>query len=113
MPSQACRRDAAWGAGQAGALAGISSGLVHQLVGGDPGHHGAQLAAHLLDLRFRADAAARGQRRAPAAFSRMKRLAYSPFWMSVRHWRMAARVSSVTIFGPVSYSPNSALFEIE
>ncbi|CUJ61037.1 Uncharacterised protein [Achromobacter xylosoxidans] len=50
---------------------------------------------------------------APAAFSRMNFLAYSPVWMSVRHWRMALRVSSVTIFGPVSYSPNSALFEIE
>src|SRR3546814_7986033 len=50
---------------------------------------------------------------APAAFSRMKFLAYSPVWMSVRHWRMAFFVSSVTMRGPVTYSPYSALLEIE
>src|SRR5690554_5768983 len=50
---------------------------------------------------------------APAAFSRMNFLAYSPVWMATRASRMAWRVCSVTILGPVSYSPNSALFEIE
>src|SRR5690606_4351752 len=50
---------------------------------------------------------------APAAFSRMKFLAYSPVWMSVRHLRMAFLVSSVTMVGPVTYSPYSALFEME
>ncbi|CPL70958.1 Uncharacterised protein [Bordetella pertussis] len=43
----------------------------------------------------------------------MNFLAYSPVWMAVRHSRIAWRVASVTTFGPVSYSPNSALFEIE
>jgi hypothetical protein len=50
---------------------------------------------------------------APARFSRMKLLAYSPVWMSLSTLRIASFVSSVTIFGPVTYSPYSALFEIE
>src|SRR6478609_2919112 len=50
---------------------------------------------------------------APARFSMMKLLAYSPVWMSFRHCFMAFLVSSVTIFGPVTYSPYSALLEIE
>src|SRR5690606_4651921 len=50
---------------------------------------------------------------APAAFSRMNFLAYSPVWMATRASRMAWRVCSVTILGPVSYSPDSALFEME
>src|SRR3546814_18926672 len=37
-------------------------GLIDQLVGGDPGHHGAQLAANLFDLRLGIDAATRNQR---------------------------------------------------
>src|SRR5690606_9941753 len=36
--------------------------LVNQLVGSDPGHHGAQLGADLLDLRFSVDATAGNQR---------------------------------------------------
>src|SRR5205085_11669369 len=50
---------------------------------------------------------------APARFSRMKLFAYSPVWMSLSAWRMACLVCSVTTFGPVTYSPHSALFETE
>ena len=50
---------------------------------------------------------------APARFSRMKLFAYSPVWMSLQHLAHRVLVSSVTIFGPVTYSPYSALFEIE
>jgi len=39
---------------------------------------------------------------APALFSRMKLLAYSPVWMSFNTWRMAFLVSSVTMRGPVT-----------
>src|SRR5690606_29551730 len=37
--------------------------LIHQLVGGDPGHHGAQLRTDLFDLGFGIDAATRDERR--------------------------------------------------
>jgi hypothetical protein len=50
---------------------------------------------------------------APARFSRMKLLAYSPVWMSLErllHRRLARLVDHR---GPVTYSPYSALFEIE
>src|SRR6266508_1732408 len=50
---------------------------------------------------------------APARFSRMKSRAYSPLWMRVSASRIAHFTSSVMIFGPVTYSPYSALFEIE
>src|SRR6266705_430276 len=49
---------------------------------------------------------------APARFSRMKSFAYSPLWMRARASRIACLVAVVTIFGPVTYSPYSALFEI-
>jgi hypothetical protein len=57
---------------------------VDQLVGLDPGHHRAQLLADDLDLvlgviRRRRDSSVG----APARFSRMKLLAYSPVWMSL------------------------------
>ena len=50
---------------------------------------------------------------APAAFSSTKLLAYSPVWMSRSTFFIVALVSSVTMRGPVTYSPYSALFEIE
>src|SRR5690606_18850113 len=50
---------------------------------------------------------------APARFSRMNCLAYSPLWMRSSAVFIAFLVSAVTIVGPVTYSPNSALFEIE
>ena len=50
---------------------------------------------------------------APALFSRMKLFAYSPVWMSFKACFIASLVSALTIFGPVTYSPYSALFEIE
>ena len=50
---------------------------------------------------------------APALFSRMKLFAYSPVWISFRHCFIASLVCAVTTRGPVTYSPYSALFEIE
>src|SRR6267142_329959 len=50
---------------------------------------------------------------APARLSRMNSFAYSPDWMRARAARIAFLVSAVMTFGPVTYSPNSALFEIE
>src|ERR1700712_1651349 len=50
---------------------------------------------------------------APARFSTMKLFAYSPVWMSFRTCFIAFLVSSVMMRGPVTYSPYSALFEIE
>src|SRR5713226_2507084 len=50
---------------------------------------------------------------APARFSRINSFAYSPDWMRASAERIAFLVSSVMIFGPVAYSPYSALFEIE
>ena len=88
--------------------------LVDQLVLLDPRHHRAQLLADDFDRVLGGQAAARCSVGAPARFSRMKLLAYSPVWMSLQHLASSpACVSSVTIFGPVTYSPYSALFEIE
>ncbi|MND07932.1 hypothetical protein D3C83_302420 [compost metagenome] len=50
---------------------------------------------------------------APARFSRMKSRAYSPDWMRARHSFIAFFASGPITLGPVSYSPNSALLEIE
>src|SRR6188508_1306945 len=50
---------------------------------------------------------------APARFSRMKSRAYSPDWMRARHSFIAFFDSSPMTLGPVTYSPYSALFEIE
>src|SRR4051812_38710980 len=50
---------------------------------------------------------------APARFSMMKLLAYSPVWMSFRTCFITFLVSSVMMRGPVTYSPYSALLEIE
>ena len=43
----------------------------------------------------------------------MKSFAYSPVWMRVSISFIASLVAGVTIFGPLTYSPYSALFEIE
>ena len=50
---------------------------------------------------------------APARFSRMKSFAYSPVWMRSSIARIACFVSDVMIFGPLTYSPYSALLLIE
>ena len=50
---------------------------------------------------------------APARFSMMKLFAYAPVWMSFRTCFMTCLVCSLTMRGPVTYSPYSALFEIE
>src|SRR3989442_563652 len=67
--------------------------------------HGVRVARH---MRRRESSVG-----APARFSRMKSFAYSPDWMRASAERIAFLVSSVMIFGPVAYSPYSALFEIE
>src|SRR4029077_15656269 len=48
---------------------------------------------------------------APGRFSRMKSRAYSPDWIRASASFIACFVCAVTIFGPVTYSPYSALFE--
>ena len=50
---------------------------------------------------------------APARFSSTKSLAYSPDWMRARASRMTFLTRSSITLGPVTYSPYSALFEIE
>ncbi len=89
--------------------------LVDQLVLRDPRHHRAQLLADRFDLVLGGQAtAARFSVGAPARFSMTKLLAYSPVWMSRQHLPSSTfLVSSVTMRGPVTYSPYSALFEIE
>src|SRR6185503_8487694 len=95
-----------------------------------PGRHQLRLVSTSLFLRihgiiarsfsptFSMSCSARSRRLAlsvgaPARFSRMNERAYSPFWMRARHSFIAWREASPITFGPVSYSPNSALFEIE
>jgi hypothetical protein len=46
-------------------------------------------------------------------FSSIQSRANRPLWISARTRRISARVSSVMIRGPVTYSPYSAVFEIE
>ena len=43
----------------------------------------------------------------------MKDLAYSPVWMSFSTRAISALVSAVMTRGPVTYSPYSALLEME
>ena len=50
---------------------------------------------------------------APARFSSPKSLAYSPVWMRCSASFMRFLTPSSMIFGPVTYSPYSALLEIE
>ena len=50
---------------------------------------------------------------APARFSSTNSFAYSPFWMRCSASFMRWRTPASMIFGPVTYSPYSALFEIE
>src|SRR5258706_14104659 len=67
---------------------------------------------------FSMSCSARSRRRAlsvgaPARFSRMKSRAYSPDWMRARHSFIAWRASAPITLVPETYSPYSALFEIE
>lgn len=50
---------------------------------------------------------------APARFSRTKSFAYSPVWMRPRISFMRARVPASITFGPLTYSPYSALLDME
>jgi hypothetical protein len=52
------------------------------------------------------------ERRLAATFSNTQSRAKRPDWMSARMRFISARVSPVTIRGPATYSPYSAVFEI-
>ncbi|MNL87122.1 hypothetical protein D3C87_2161240 [compost metagenome] len=53
------------------------------------------------------------KRAAPDLYSCIHSEVNLPVWMSVRTRFISALVSAVMIRGPVTYSPHSAVFEIE
>jgi hypothetical protein len=90
------------------------AGLVDQLVLLDPGHHGAQGFAHGLDLVLGRQAAAAQQRRRTGLVFQDEALGVFAGLDVLQALRMAFLVARWSrCFGPVTYSPYSALFEIE